>query len=129
MCNKGRSGLIKTLRHLKTFFLDMLTAIRDLTTAGRELKVAIDRYNDRVSEFHTDVRKIEHSVGFLYRAERWRSERAQDELLKSTPLEVLAVVFFRAAITPFCRWTPNQLGVTLRCEIGSRKDGARGPRE
>jgi len=52
----------------------MLTAIRDLTTAGRELKVAIDRYNDRVSEFHTDVRKMEHSVGFLYRAERYQRE-------------------------------------------------------
>jgi hypothetical protein len=52
-------------RQIRAFCLDTLTAIRDLTTAGRELTAAIDRYNDRVTEFHTDIKKIEHSVGFL----------------------------------------------------------------
>ena len=65
---------MKTLRNLKTFCLDSLSAIRNLTTAGRELTAAIDRYNERVSEFHADVKNIEHSVGFLYRAEHYQRE-------------------------------------------------------
>jgi hypothetical protein len=65
---------MKTLRNLKTFCLDSLSAIRNLTTAGRELNAAIDRYNERVSEFHADVKNIEHSVGFFYRAERYQRE-------------------------------------------------------
>ena len=66
--------MFKAVRDFKTFCLDTLTAIRDLTTAGRELTAAIDRYNDRVTEFHADIKKIEHSVGFLYRAERYQRE-------------------------------------------------------
>jgi hypothetical protein len=52
---------------------------------GRELATTtINRYNDRVSELHEDIKKIEH---FLYRAERYQRgiERAQSELLKGIP--------------------------------------------
>jgi len=65
---------MKTLRKLKAFCLDTLTAIRDLTAVGRELTAAINHYNQRVSELHADIRKIEHSVGFLYRTERYQRE-------------------------------------------------------
>jgi hypothetical protein len=65
---------MKTLREFKTFCLDTLTAIRDLTTAGGEQTAAIDRYNETVSDFQGDIKKIEHAVGFLYRAERYQRE-------------------------------------------------------
>ena len=65
---------METLRNLKAFCLDALTAIRDLTVVARELSAALDRYNERVSEFHGDIKKIEHAVGFLYRAERYQRE-------------------------------------------------------
>jgi len=61
-------------RQIRAFSLDTLTAIRDLTTVGRELTAAINNYNHRVSELHQDIKKIEHSVGFLYRAERYQRE-------------------------------------------------------
>jgi hypothetical protein len=41
---------------------------------GRELTAAINHYNQRVSELHADIRKIEQSVGFLCRAERYQRE-------------------------------------------------------
>jgi hypothetical protein len=66
--------MFKAVRDFKTFCLDTLTAIRDLTTAGRELTAAIDRYNERVSELHEDIKKIEHAVGFLHKAERYKRE-------------------------------------------------------
>jgi hypothetical protein len=58
---------MKTLRKLKAFCLDTLTAIRELTAA-------INNYNARVSDLHADIKKIEQSVGFLYRAERYQRE-------------------------------------------------------
>jgi hypothetical protein len=69
----GRINL-NAIRNFKTFCLDALTAIRNLTTAGRELTAAINNYNARVSELHADIKKIEQSVGFLYRAERYQRE-------------------------------------------------------
>jgi hypothetical protein len=66
--------MFKAVRNFKTFCLDTLTAIRDLNTAGRELTAAIDRYNVRVSELHENIKSIDRSVGFLYRAERYQRE-------------------------------------------------------
>ena len=65
---------MNAIRNLKTFCLDTLTAIRDLTAVGRELAAAINHYNARVSELHTDIRKIEASTGYLHRAEKQRRE-------------------------------------------------------
>jgi len=65
---------LNAIRNFKTFCLDTLTAIRDLITVGRELVAAINHYNLRVSDLHDDIRKIEQSVGFLYRAERYPRE-------------------------------------------------------
>lgn len=61
-------------RQIRAFCLDTLTAIRDLTSAGRELTAAIDRYNERGSDFHGDIRKIETSVGYLQRVVRLNRE-------------------------------------------------------
>ena len=65
---------MNAVRNIKTFCLGALTAIRDLTAVGRELIAAINHYNQRVSELHEDIKKIEHTVGFLYRAERYQRE-------------------------------------------------------
>jgi len=66
--------MFNAVRNFKTFCLDTLTAIRDLTTAGRELTAAVNRYNERVSELHVDIQKIETSVGYLQRVERLNRE-------------------------------------------------------
>jgi hypothetical protein len=69
------------VRAISDFCVGCLEAIRGLTAA-------INNYNHRVSEVHQDIKKkIEHSVGFLYRAERYQREieRAQSELLRLPP--------------------------------------------
>ena len=53
--------------NFKTSCFAALSTIRDLT-------VAINSYNQGVSELHDDIKKIEHSVDFLYRAERYQRE-------------------------------------------------------
>ena len=58
---------MKTFRNFKTFGLDTLAAIRELTAA-------ISDHNQRVSELHADIKKIETSVGYLHRAERHNRE-------------------------------------------------------
>ena len=68
------TAIRKFFYQIRAFSLDAITAIRDLTTTVRELTAAVNRYNERVSELHEDIRKIEHSVGFLYRAERYQRE-------------------------------------------------------
>jgi hypothetical protein len=68
---KALRKYFEQLRHsyhgFKTYCLAALSAIRDLTEA-------IHSHNERVSELHQDIKKIEHSVGFLYRAERYQRE-------------------------------------------------------
>jgi hypothetical protein len=61
-----RPGLC--LPELRNFYFAALSAIRDLTAA-------IHSHNERVSELHEDIRKIEGSVGYLQRAERHERER------------------------------------------------------
>jgi len=46
---------MKSIRRFKAFCLDTLAAIRELTAA-------ISHYNERVSELHADIKKIEASV-------------------------------------------------------------------
>jgi hypothetical protein len=65
---------LNAIHNFKIFCLDTLTAIRNLIAVGRELVASINHYNQRVSELHEDIRKIEQSVGFLYRAERYQRE-------------------------------------------------------
>jgi anti-sigma-K factor RskA len=61
-------------QQIRTLSLDALTAIRDLTTTGRDLTAAVNRYNERVSELHDDIKRIEASVGYLHRVERLNRE-------------------------------------------------------
>ena len=58
---------MNAIRNFKTFCLDTLAAIRELTAAVRD-------YNVRVSELHEDIRKIEGSVSYLHRVERHNRE-------------------------------------------------------
>ncbi len=58
---------MKSIRRFKAFCLDTLAAIRELTAA-------ISHYNERVSELHADIKKIEASVGYLHRAEKHKRE-------------------------------------------------------
>ena len=55
------------IRSICDFCLACLEAIRALTAA-------INNYNQRICELHGDIKKIEHSVGFLYKAERYQRE-------------------------------------------------------
>jgi len=58
---------MKSIRRFKAFCLDALTAIRELTAA-------INNYSGLVSDLHADIKKIEISVGYLHRVEKYQRE-------------------------------------------------------
>jgi hypothetical protein len=69
---------IRSYRNFKARCQATVAAFRDYyfaaLTAARDLTAAIRSHNERVSELHGDIKKIEHAVGFLYRAERYQRE-------------------------------------------------------